>query len=70
MTGVTGKCDALVPERKANLPKHLEHLSGVPASVNFVINGGERSDAHDRNGKPFHHDEAPESLLIKAIVRC
>src|SRR6516164_11250725 len=53
----------LEPKGKADLLEHLQHLAGVLASVNLVINGDEHSGTHNSNGKALHHDEALESTL-------
>ena len=53
----------LEPKGKADLLEHLQHLTGVLASVNLVINGDEHSETHNSNGKVLHHDEALESTL-------
>ena len=42
----------LEPKGKAHLLEHLQHLAGVRASVNLVINGGEHSVALDIVRRP------------------
>jgi hypothetical protein len=58
---------ALEP-KGSDLLEHLQHLNGVLASVNLVINGGEHSETQNSNGKALHHDEAlksPQYLLSR-----
>jgi len=56
----------LEPKGKAHLLEHLQHLAGVRASVNLMINGGEHSVALDIVRRP----KATPIHELERYMRC